>query len=86
LAKVEVRRFRLAWGTSRPPALVIGFERPMATRCRLLRQYLPKGLDISTYSQAKLNAIARQLKERPRKTLGYQSPTEVFSQCVAQTD
>jgi IS30 family transposase len=39
----------------------------------LLRQYLPKGIDISTYSQAKLNAIARQLNERPRKTLGYQT-------------
>lgn len=52
----------------------------------LLRQYLPKGIDISTYSQAKLNAIARQLNERPRKTLGYQTPAEVFSQCVALTD
>ena len=52
----------------------------------LLRQYLPKGIDISTYSQAKLNAIARQLNERPRKTHGYQTPAEVFSQCVALTD
>jgi IS30 family transposase len=52
----------------------------------LLRQYLPKGIDISTYSQAKLNAIARQLNERPRKTLGYQTPAEVFSQCVALTN
>jgi IS30 family transposase len=52
----------------------------------LLRQYLPKGIDISIYSQAKLNAIARQLNERPRKTLGYQTPAEVFSQCVALTD
>ncbi len=52
----------------------------------LLRQYLPKGIDISTYSQAKLNAIARQLNERPRKTLDYQTPAEVFSQCVALTD
>ena len=50
----------------------------------LLRQYLPKGIDISSYSQAKLNAIARQLNERPRKTLGYQTPAEMFSQyrCV----
>ena len=52
----------------------------------LLRQYLPKGIDISSYSQAKLNAIARQLNERPRKTLGYQTPAEMFSQCVALTD
>jgi len=51
----------------------------------LLRQYLPKGIDISSYSQAKLNAIARQLNERPRKTLGYQTPAEMFSQSVAST-
>ena len=51
----------------------------------LLRQYLPKGIDISDISQAKLNAIARQLNERPRKTLGFQTPAEMFSQCVALT-
>ena len=49
----------------------------------LLRQYLPKGIDISGYSQAKLNAMARQLNERPRKTLGYRTPAEMFSQTVA---
>ena len=49
----------------------------------LLRQYLPKGIDISGYSQAKLNAVARQLNERPRKTLGFQTPAEMFSQTVA---
>ena len=51
----------------------------------LLRQYFPKGIDISSYSQAKLNAVARQLNERPRKTLGYQTPAEMFSQSVALT-
>lgn len=51
----------------------------------LLRQYLPKGIDVSTYSQARLNAIARQLNQRPRKTLGYQTPAELFSQRVALT-
>jgi IS30 family transposase len=51
----------------------------------LLRQYLPKGIDISNYSQAKLNAVARQLNERPRKTLGYQTPAEMFSHTVALT-
>jgi IS30 family transposase len=51
----------------------------------LLRQYLPKGIDISGYSQAKLNAVARQLNERPRKTLGFQTPAELFSQTVAST-
>ena len=51
----------------------------------LLRQHMPKGIDISSYSQAKLNAMARQLNERPRKTLGYRTPAEMFSQTVALT-
>jgi transposase, IS30 family len=51
----------------------------------LLRQYLPKGLDISGYSQASLDAIARKLNERPRKTLGYRTPAEMFDECVAST-
>ncbi len=51
----------------------------------LLRQYMPKGIDISSYSQAKLNAVARQLNERPRKTLDFQTPAEMFSQSVAST-
>jgi IS30 family transposase len=49
----------------------------------LLRQYLPKGLDLSGISQAKLNGIARQLNERPRKTLAYETPAERYRQCVA---
>jgi IS30 family transposase len=51
----------------------------------LLRQYFPKGTDLSAYSQAKLNAVARQLNERPRKTLGYETPAERFHQSVAST-
>jgi len=49
----------------------------------LLRQYFPKGTDLSIYSQAELNAVARRLNERPRKTLNYETPAERFSQCVA---
>lgn len=52
---------------------------------RLLRQYFPKGTDISGFSQAKLSAVARQLNERPRKTLQYQTPAEKFGACVAVT-
>jgi len=49
----------------------------------LLRQYFPKGMDLSDISQSKLNAIARRLNERPRKTLGFETPAERFAQCVA---
>jgi len=51
----------------------------------LLRQYFPKGIDLSVYSQAKLNAVARKLNERSRKTLNYETPAERFNLCVAST-
>jgi IS30 family transposase len=51
----------------------------------LLRQYMPKGIDVSGYSQLQLNAIARQLNQRPRKTLGFHTPAEMFSERVALT-
>jgi IS30 family transposase len=50
-----------------------------------LRQYFPKGTDISAYSQAHLNAVARRLNTRPRKTLNYETPAERFNQSVAST-
>jgi IS30 family transposase len=51
----------------------------------LLRQYFPKGLDLSNYSQEKLNEVARRLNERPRKTLNYETPAQRFQQSVATT-
>jgi IS30 family transposase len=51
----------------------------------LLRQYFPKGTDLSVYSRTHLNKVARQLNERPRKTLGFETPAEKFKTCVAST-
>jgi IS30 family transposase len=51
----------------------------------LLRQYFPKGMDLSGITQAQLNAVARRLNERPRKTLNFETPAERFHQTVAST-
>ncbi len=51
----------------------------------LLRQYFPKGMDLSNVHQNRLNAVARRLNERPRETLHFETPAERFGQCVAST-
>ena len=52
---------------------------------RLLRQYFPKGTNLSGYSQSELNDIAQKLNQRPRKTLKYRTPGEVLRDNVALT-
>jgi len=49
----------------------------------LLRQYFPKGMDLSGVHQNELDAVARQLNQRPRNTLQFKTPTYRFAQCVA---
>jgi transposase, IS30 family len=51
----------------------------------LLRQYFPKDADLSIYTGAELNAVARKLNNRPRHTLGWMKPSEVFCRAVAST-
>jgi IS30 family transposase len=51
----------------------------------LLRQYFPKGQDVSQYSQRHLDKIAMRLNQRPRKTLDFSTPAQRFAQSVAST-
>ena len=51
----------------------------------LLRQYFPRGTDLSVHSQAHLDQIALRLNQRPRKTLGFQTPASKLQASVAST-
>ena len=51
----------------------------------LLRQYFPKGMDLTGVSQAQFDRVAAELNGRPRKTLGYATPAEMLNQTVAAT-
>jgi IS30 family transposase len=52
----------------------------------LLRQYFPDRTNLAVFTQAELNKVARRLNERPRKTLGFRTPAEIFSNAVALTN
>jgi IS30 family transposase len=60
-------------------------QKPLATGSNentngLLRQYFPKGTDLSRHSAKELNAVAHAMNTRPRKTLGWKTPAEVLDQ------
>lgn len=52
----------------------------------LLRQYLRKGADLRTFTQADLDAIAHELNHRPRKIHGYLTPAEVYADLLNSGD
>ncbi|WP_280564525.1 hypothetical protein [Chromohalobacter sp. 48-RD10] len=58
--------------------------RPLNTN-GLLRQYLPKGTDLSFYSQGELDKIADSLNTRPRKTLVWRTPLEVYAEVLKKS-
>ena len=52
----------------------------------LLRQYFPKGTDLSVHTPADLRRVEKELNDRPRKSLNHRSPSEVFNEMKAHLD
>jgi hypothetical protein len=72
------------------PISISAIRKAVATRVdentnSLLRQHFPRGTDLSVHSQAHLNKVARQLNERPRETLQFETRAERLNACVAST-
>jgi IS30 family transposase len=61
------------------------WQRGTNENTNLLRQYFPRGTDLSTYSQAQLDHVSLRLNQRPRKTLGFQTPASKLQASVAST-
>src|ERR1700732_5075104 len=62
-----------------------GIRPALRRRSRLALTLSERGTDLSVYSQTHLNKVARQLNERPRKTLSFETPSQRFNGCVAPT-
>lgn len=61
------------------------WERPTNENTNgLLRQYFPKGMDLSTVTKHQLQKVQDEMNERPRRTLGYKSPAQVFNDMIIQ--
>ena len=52
----------------------------------LLRRHFPKGTDLSACPEGRLDAVAEELNDRPRKTLGFMKPSELFAKLIDEAD